>query len=94
MSASLTDLKVHELITFISAILFEGGILLGATTDSSGFTGSTEQSWPIMQLERTVSQHIAAVQLYRYFYRTFTTRWLMDTQSLLEKDEISKKVPQ
>ena len=46
----------------ISAILFEGGILLGATTDSSGFTGSTEQSWPFMQLERTVSRHVVTVE--------------------------------
>ena len=51
---------------FISAILFEGGILLGATTDSSGFTGSSEQSWPFMQLERTVSQHFVTVESLPY----------------------------
>ena len=42
--------------------MFEGGILLGATTDSSGFSATTDSFWPFMQLERTVGDLSAALR--------------------------------
>jgi hypothetical protein len=41
---------------FIAALLFEAGIMLGASSESLSYHAtSSEEIWPYLQLERTVS---------------------------------------
>lgn len=57
----LVSFRAEHCVFFRSALLFEAGIMLGASSESLSYNAtSSEELWPYLQLERTVSFPISS----------------------------------